>query len=167
MMNKFALIACGTVLASLIGCAADVATEDAEPAQLQQALLSDRIVIATNLATSFCLDSNASGQGYTHGCNDGSYQKWTVVEGGPLRTVRLVNLATGFCLDSNAERKVYTMPCNGGNYQQWRRQDNGDGTVTFINLATSFCLDSDAAQSLYTHSCNGGSYQKWFETEVH
>jgi len=29
-----------------------------------------------NLATGFCLDSNAARQVYTHGCNKGSYQKW-------------------------------------------------------------------------------------------
>lgn len=29
-----------------------------------------------NLATGYCLDSNAARQVYTHICNGGSYQKW-------------------------------------------------------------------------------------------
>ncbi len=29
-----------------------------------------------NLATGFCLDSNANKQVYTLGCNGGSYQRW-------------------------------------------------------------------------------------------
>ena len=32
-----------------------------------------------NVATGFCLDSNANRQVYTLGCNGGSYQEWTGV----------------------------------------------------------------------------------------
>ena len=71
-----------------------------------------------NVATGFCLDSNAARQVYTLGCNGGSYQKWTVGTSGSALVFR--NVATGFCLDSNAARQVYTLGCNGGSYQKWR-----------------------------------------------
>jgi hypothetical protein len=31
-----------------------------------------------NLATGFCLDSNTRRQLYTHGCNKGAFQKWSL-----------------------------------------------------------------------------------------
>lgn len=34
---------------------------------------------AKNVATGFCLDSNANRQVYTLGCNGGSYQQWNGV----------------------------------------------------------------------------------------
>jgi hypothetical protein len=108
--------------------------------------------VLKNVATGFCLDSNANKQVYTHDCNGGSYQKWTLGSGTTLK-----NLATGFCLDSNANKQVYTHDCNGGSYQKWTL---GSGT-TLKNLATGFCLDSNANKQVYTHDCNGGSYQKW------
>jgi len=111
-----------------------------------------------NLATGFCLDSNANGQVYTLGCNGGSYQKWVVTSNGATRIFK--NLATGFCLDSNANGQVYTLGCNGGSYQKWVVTSSG-ATRIFKNLATGFCLDSNAERRVYTLGCNGGSYQKW------
>ena len=73
--------------------------------------------VLTNVATGFCLDSNADKNVYTHDCNGGSYQKWTLSRGRSGTTLK--NLATGFCLDSNADKHVYTHDCNGGSYQQW------------------------------------------------
>lgn len=111
-----------------------------------------------NLATGFCLDSNAARQVYTLGCNGGSYQKWTVKVVGSNRILK--NLATGYCLDSNAARQVYTHGCNNGSYQKWTIIRTGSN-ITFKNLATGYCLDSNAARQVYTLGCNGGSYQKW------
>ncbi|GGK03598.1 hypothetical protein GCM10010123_36910 [Pilimelia anulata] len=110
-----------------------------------------------NVATGFCLDSNAAKQAYTHGCNGGNYQKWDVQSSGG---VVLKNVATGFCLDSNAAKQAYTHACNGGSYQKWTVLRRG-GDVGFKNVATGFCLDSNAAKQLYTHACNGGNYQWW------
>ena len=73
--------------------------------------------VLKNVATGFCLDSNANKQVYTHDCNGGSYQKWTLDRDG--RGTRLKNVATGFCLDSNASKNVYTHDCNDGAYQRW------------------------------------------------
>jgi serine/threonine-protein kinase len=111
--------------------------------------------VVKDVATGFCLDSNANKQAYTHDCNGGSYQKWTVSNGTTLK-----DLATGFCLDSNANKQVYTHDCNGGSYQKWTLGKSARGT-TLKNLATGFCLDSNANRQLYTHDCNGGSYQQW------
>jgi hypothetical protein len=111
--------------------------------------------VLKNVATGFCLDSNANKQAYTHDCNGGSYQKWTVSSGTTLK-----DLATGFCLDSNANKQAYTHDCNGGSYQKWTLSRGTHGT-TLKNLATGFCLDSNANKQLYTHDCNGGSYQQW------
>lgn len=116
------------------------------------------IRVYKNLATGYCLDSNAGGRVYTLWCNRGSFQKWNVTG---ANTVTLRNLATGRCLDSNAARQVYTLGCNGGSYQRWRVTYNRDGSRTFRNLATGYCLDSNAARVVYTHPCNGGSYQRW------
>ena len=69
-----------------------------------------------NLATSFCLDGNAAGKVYTHGCNAGAFQRWNVTGGA---TVVLKNVRTGRCLDSNTRRQVYTHGCNGGSFQKW------------------------------------------------
>lgn len=111
--------------------------------------------VIKDVATGFCLDSNANKQAYTHDCNGGSYQKWTISNGTTLKDV-----ATGFCLDSNANKQVYTHDCNGGSYQKWILGKGAHGT-TLKNLATGFCLDSNANRQLYTHDCNGGSYQQW------
>ncbi|MBA3924509.1 MAG: ricin-type beta-trefoil lectin domain protein [Nostocaceae cyanobacterium] len=70
-----------------------------------------------NVATGFCLDSNANGEVYTLKCNGGNYQNWKVSSNRSARI--LTNVSTGFCLDSNANGKVYTLKCNGGNYQKW------------------------------------------------
>ena len=113
-----------------------------------------------NLATGYCLDSNAARAVYTLGCNGGSYQKWDV-SGTDSATV-FRNLATGFCLDSNTDGRVYTLRCNGGSFQKWRVYRYSDGvTMRFRNVATGRCLDSNAARAVYTLACNGGSYQKW------
>lgn len=72
-----------------------------------------------DVATGFCLDSNANRQVYTLGCNGGSYQKWSVSNVGSVRVLK--NVATGFCLDSNANGQVYALGCNGGSYQKWKR----------------------------------------------
>jgi hypothetical protein len=111
-----------------------------------------------NVATGFCLDSNADRQVYTLGCNGGSYQQWALSKG-RFGTV-LKDVATGFCLDSNADRQVYTLGCNGGSYQQWALSKGRFGTV-LKNVATGFCLDSNGGRQVYTLGCNGGSYQQW------
>ena len=111
-----------------------------------------------NLATGFCLDSNAKGKAYTHGCNGGAFQHWNVTGG---KVVQLKNVRTKRCLDSNTRRQVYTLPCNGGNFQHWRVFYNANGTRTFKNVSTGFCLDSNTRRQVYTHGCNKGSFQKW------
>ena len=118
-----------------------------------------------NLATSYCLDSNAAGRVYTSGCNNKQKsQKWHPYEQKASVHGRNVyvfkNARTGRCLDSNADRKVYTLRCNGGSYQKWRMSTSG-GYRVFQNLATSFVLDSNTARQVYTHAYNGGSFQKW------
>lgn len=133
---------------------------DAKP---RISLQSDSAVSAIrtykNLATGFCLDSNARRQVYTLGCNGGSYQKWVATG---TKIVTLKNLATGFCLDSNARRQVYTLRCNGGSYQKWVvSYKSPNQSRVFKNLATGFVLDSNAARRVYTFPENGGSYQKW------
>ena len=55
---------------------------------------------------------------YTLWCNDGSFQKWIVINRG-FGTIILRNLATGVVLDSNAWGDVYTLGENGGSYQKW------------------------------------------------
>ena len=115
-----------------------------------------------NLATGYCLDSNANQDVYTHDCNSGSYQNWYVGHNWWSGTVTLQDVATGYCLDSNANQDVYTLGCNGGSYQNWYVWYNWDGTRTLRNMATGYCLDSNANQDVYTHNCNGGSYQKWY-----
>jgi eukaryotic-like serine/threonine-protein kinase len=114
----------------------------------------------TDLATGYCLDSNAAGNSYTMGCNGGLYQLWpgTTNSGG---SITFTDRETGRCLDSNAAGSVYTLPCNGGQYQQWRVTDGGYGAWNLINVATGRCLDSNAAGNDYTMACNGGSYQRW------
>jgi ricin-type beta-trefoil lectin protein len=117
-----------------------------------------KVRVYNNLATSFCLDSNAAGRAYTHRCNGGRFQKWNVTGGA---RVQLNNVSTNRCLDSNAKARVYTLRCNGGRFQHWQVIYNKNGTRTFRNVATRLCLDSNTKQRLYTHRCNGGSFQKW------
>ena len=117
-----------------------------------------KVRVYKNLATSFCLDSNATGRVYTHGCNGGAFQRWNVTGG---NAVQLKNVRTGRCLDSNTARRVYTLRCNGGSFQRWRPIYNAGGTRTFKNVATGVCVDSNTARRVYTHGCNGGSFQKW------
>ncbi|WP_217694913.1 RICIN domain-containing protein [Deinococcus marmoris] len=115
-----------------------------------------------NLATSFCLDSNAKGQVYALKCNGGAYQEWQLrVNSDGTQTFQ--NLATSFCLGSDSfnAKLIYATNCNGGSYQKWRSLANGDGTQTIQILATGFCLDSNAERQVYALRCNGGSYQKW------
>lgn len=109
-----------------------------------------------NLATGFCLDSNANFNAYTRGCNGGSYQRWTAnTTSGATTTIK--NLATSFCLDANSAGSVYTRGCNGGNNQKWVRTS----TQQWRNVATNQCLDSNGEPNLYTRGCNTGSFQRW------
>jgi hypothetical protein len=123
-------------------------------------ILDGGTAVLQNLSTQFCLDSNATGNAYTLGCNGGRYQKWTVSDQG-RNTAVLRDVATGKCLDSNATGNAYTLRCNRGEYQKWTVIRSDYNTVALKDMATGRCLDSDANGNLYTLPCNGGSYQRW------
>jgi hypothetical protein len=78
--------------------------------------------VLVSIGTRRCLESNAKGEVYTRGCENGKFndnQKWKVVpsyEG----WVKLENVATGRYLDSNSDGKIYTSAANEGDYQKWR-----------------------------------------------
>lgn len=70
-----------------------------------------------NVQTGLCLDSNASKQLYTFGCNGGGFQKWQFSQVGTTLN-SLKNKATGFCLDG-AGGAARTAVCNGADAQRW------------------------------------------------
>ncbi|MEU9789871.1 ricin-type beta-trefoil lectin domain protein [Streptomyces sparsogenes] len=78
-----------------------------------------------DVATDLCLDSNESGDVYTHGCNEGDYQRWGV--SGDNST--LYNVKTRLCLEdtgSSLEDSDFyggyllkTSECDEGDEQNW------------------------------------------------
>jgi Ricin-type beta-trefoil lectin domain len=142
------------VVTILVALLAVLVIRSAGPVQAQQ-----EIRPLENLATGFCLDSNADGDVYTLECtDDNNFQLWTVGSGFST----LENFATGRCLDSNADGDVYTLECTDDNdFQLWNRFDVADGIV-FQNLATGRCLDSNTDGDVYTLECtDNNSFQKW------
>ena len=112
------------VLIAILGATALLTGALATPAAAAPARPATSAVAASetyaDVATGFCLDSNASRNVYTNPCGSGNnYQHWTPIANGSNRLIK--NVATGYCLDSNASRNVYTNPCGtGNNYQNWR-----------------------------------------------
>jgi hypothetical protein len=70
--------------------------------------------------TGLMLDSNLERQVYLLESNDGSFQKWRLLDGDDENHWSLLNLATGFALDGNLERDIFTMRRNDGAFQRWR-----------------------------------------------
>ncbi|WP_261567482.1 Hsp70 family protein [Frankia gtarii] len=120
-----------------------------------------------NVATHLCLDSNDSGSAYTMGCNNGDYQRWTLVQVGG--GYQLKDLATSRCAGARAnpasdgtryQGTVFSTTCDGQTMLVWRTAANAVG-YQFTNVATGECLDSNGQGRLYTQDCNGGDYQHW------
>ncbi|MBY8846227.1 ricin-type beta-trefoil lectin domain protein [Streptomyces sp. SP2-10] len=118
-----------------------------------------------NVATGYCLDSNAAGDVYTRPCSSGvnNFQRWKVSLTGAVEDYRffeLQNYATGLCLESNVWNAVYTHACTRGNNQTWVSGKLDHGYI-FTNNATNKVLDSNADRKVYTHDYNAGNFQQW------
>ncbi|SNQ49566.1 Hsp70 protein (fragment) [Frankia canadensis] len=120
-----------------------------------------------NVATQLCFDSNASGNVYTLGCNNGDYQRWEI--SARASGVQLRDARTGLCAATHANYgsdgvklrgTVYATACGGQPAQVWIRSDERFGAV-FRSTATGECLDSDGSGAVYTQDYNGGNYQHW------
>ncbi len=109
-------------------------------------------------ATGLCLDSNNSGDAYTHVCG-GDYQRWARFSLGVGIMFR--DLQTDRCLDSDGFGRVFTTPCHVLKSQNWYMTDTGGQQYEIKNVITGLCLDSNFEGNLYALACNGGKYQRW------
>lgn len=126
-----------------------------------RALYSPYSTNISDVQTGLCLDSNYNGNAYTHSCNGGTFQIWTVdLDAVGSYATEVVDGATGKCLDSNYSGNVYTLSCNGGSSQQLYFSYMEPTTI--VNTQTGQCLDSNYNGNLYTLPCNGGTYQQWY-----
>lgn len=110
-----------------------------------------------------CLDSNRSGDVYTHGCNGGNNQSWYLqfISG---TSHYLKNRATGRCLDANSSNDVYTLSCNGGTNQRWRRVRPANKVYgQWINVQTGKCLTGSnlsGTRAVFTTVCQEATEDK-------
>jgi hypothetical protein len=95
---------------------------DTEPPAMRNWVLeeSDLGVRLKNEFTGFMLDSNLARRVYLMPSNDGSFQKWRLVDGDDEGFWSLVNVATSFALDGGTDGVIHTMGRNDGAFQRWK-----------------------------------------------
>jgi hypothetical protein len=78
----------------------------------------DGVYVLMSVATVKALDSDHAGNLYTLPYNNGSFQKWNVIQPG-RGWVNVRNVATGRDIGSNHQGNVYTLRINFGPFQKW------------------------------------------------